>query len=545
LQPDRRAEIRRWIKESEDAQDNPLAAMELCQRAVRLAEEAGPGYELELADSLRQHGVLSSLLTDYETALSDYAQVYHVYETHNHQKGIAILQDLTSVVFAAVGLYPEALQGFLTSYEFFRASDDLFWKLQLLNNVGFSYLLLNDPGAGMPYLEECARVQRASGQLKDMGSTLDSLAHAFWRIGDIEQALAYSLESSEIALQQNSRFQLSECKRTAARIFLAKGDTAMALEYIQAALRVAKEAGFRRLEAEALFTLGETQIQLEQYEPALQAVKRALALAQDAGLRPLVYDCFRLLGEICKRRGDFEGALNFYEQLIDVAEETSRYQARMRLRNLENTREIERTRRENYLVREKNSALLEEIEKRKLAQSLAEQLAITDSLTGMFNRRHFFDLARQELARALRYGHPLTLIMLDIDHFKQVNDTYGHIAGDDVLVMQASLIRASLREGDLVGRYGGEEFVILLPDTDLEHARQAAERLREAIAVQNLETARGVISVTISIGIASTSHAQTGADLSLDQMLSWADDALYHAKRAGRNRIAVYQPARK
>ena len=166
--------------------------------------------------------------------------------------------------------------------------------------------------------------------------------------------------------------------------------------------------------------------------------------------------------------------------------------------------------------------------------SEVQQLATTDSLTGIFNRRHFFALARGEVERSRRYQYPLSLIMLDIDHFKQVNDTYGHATGDMILQQIAQRCRKNLRETDIFGRYGGEEFVVLLPLTDLENARLVAERLRLEAAEVGREA--NVEGVTISLGVA----AMSGSGEDPESLLGKADQALYAAKQAGRNRVEVF-----
>jgi diguanylate cyclase (GGDEF)-like protein len=164
-----------------------------------------------------------------------------------------------------------------------------------------------------------------------------------------------------------------------------------------------------------------------------------------------------------------------------------------------------------------------------------QRLAMVDPLTGLYNRRGFFDLALRQYDRSVRYGHPLVAIMLDIDHFKQVNDAYGHQAGDDVLAEVGVRLRKALRVSDLVGRYGGEEFVALLEDT-IPGAQIAADRLLRVIGTEPIATGAGHLAVTTSIGIAAFSADCT----SLDTLLQQADKALYVAKREGRNRIAIY-----
>jgi eukaryotic-like serine/threonine-protein kinase len=161
------------------------------------------------------------------------------------------------------------------------------------------------------------------------------------------------------------------------------------------------------------------------------------------------------------------------------------------------------------------------------------RLAITDGLTGIFNRRHFFALAETEFSRTRRYQHPLSALMIDIDHFKAINDSYGHATGDEVLRQVAQRCQESLRAADILGRYGGEEFAVLLPESDANAAHQAGERLGERIASQSFAVDGGNFHVTVSIGVA-TADANTR---NVAALLDAADQALYAAKHGGRNRV--------
>jgi diguanylate cyclase (GGDEF)-like protein/PAS domain S-box-containing protein len=166
----------------------------------------------------------------------------------------------------------------------------------------------------------------------------------------------------------------------------------------------------------------------------------------------------------------------------------------------------------------------------------AQHLAITDSLTGLYNRRHFFELASREFERTRRYGHALSMLMWDVDHFKLVNDRFGHIAGDQALQAITQRCREQLREADILGRYGGEEFVALLPETSLQYARQAAERLLIAISGRPFDTCGQSISLSISIGVAEIDPGCPN----LEALLERADQALYKAKQSGRNGVAAW-----
>jgi len=172
---------------------------------------------------------------------------------------------------------------------------------------------------------------------------------------------------------------------------------------------------------------------------------------------------------------------------------------------------------------------------RDLAEAEIRRLAMFDTLTGLFNRRAFTDLAGRELARTLRTHAPFAVLMMDLDHFKRVNDEFGHQAGDRVLAAFAEAAKRSVRKEDLVGRYGGEEFCAVLPGADPAKALEVAERIRHAVAERPL--AGLPRATTVSIGVSACAHSEA-APCTLDGSLARADEALYAAKEAGRDRVA-------
>lgn len=175
--------------------------------------------------------------------------------------------------------------------------------------------------------------------------------------------------------------------------------------------------------------------------------------------------------------------------------------------------------------------LLVEIDRRLLAEQQLRRLATTDDLTGLSNRRHFVERAREAIAVARRYGQWCTFAIIDIDCFKRVNDQGGHQAGDQALVSLAAVLEANLRTTDLAARFGGDEFVILMPLTAPEAGRAVAERIRHAVHDNAIAT-----SLTVSIGVASLQGEQTA----LEELMARADQALYEAKRRGRDRISAF-----
>ena len=185
--------------------------------------------------------------------------------------------------------------------------------------------------------------------------------------------------------------------------------------------------------------------------------------------------------------------------------------------------------------------VMRDITRQKQLEQQLRELAQTDPLTGILNRRQFFNLAGDEFARASRYNHTVSVLMIDCDRFKLINDNLGHHVGDQVLIRIAEICTETIRETDILGRYGGEEFIILSPETPLNDAALLAERLRKAIETMNFRHDNIHIPVTISIGLASVNGHDLVTDNAVDTLIEQADNALYMAKEAGRNCSQIYR----
>jgi diguanylate cyclase (GGDEF)-like protein len=176
------------------------------------------------------------------------------------------------------------------------------------------------------------------------------------------------------------------------------------------------------------------------------------------------------------------------------------------------------------------------------ANTILEIHSKYDALTGIFNRRVFNEMYEREWRRCIRYGHVLSVMMFDIDHFKDVNDIHGHQAGDDVLRITAGIIADSARrEGDIAARYGGEEFILLLPDTPALSAFKMAESIRKSVSMEVFNHDGKDVKVTISAGLATMTP---DLDVNPDRLVKRADEALYLAKRTGRNRVCIFEDVR-
>lgn len=186
-----------------------------------------------------------------------------------------------------------------------------------------------------------------------------------------------------------------------------------------------------------------------------------------------------------------------------------------------------------------NQRLASEIKHSKDLEAELKRQALTDPLTGLSNRRHYEMLFEREHERCRRHKSPMTVGMIDLDHFKRVNDTYGHDVGDEVLKFVAKVMQLPLRQTDILGRFGGEEFIVILPDTSLEQAQAIAERMRRALEDDALMHGDVRISITATFGLTQV----RADDVDLQDCVRRADDALYEGKRSGRNRVTLAEAA--
>jgi len=211
-----------------------------------------------------------------------------------------------------------------------------------------------------------------------------------------------------------------------------------------------------------------------------------------------------------KIKGLEHGASDYVTKPFDEGELTARVRVQLKIKNLQDE------------LRATNARLAE--------------ISVTDPLTRIFNRRYLFEILEKEFDRALRYKSSLSFVMVDIDFFKRVNDRWGHQVGDQVLVDVANLLREELRKPDVLGRYGGEEFGVILPETNLKGAWVVAERYRTRVAEYRFGTAHNQIRSTISLGIATFPDSKVRT---VDELVKVADDSLYQAKNLGRNRTQL------
>lgn len=525
-------------------QDNIQEALELLQRAIELAENHPTeevAYLPHLAASLHRYGFLSDQLADYGIALVCYNRSLDIFKTLESQPEIAREENHIGVIFGRLADHSTSIQHLLAAHRIYEDLGDSSQQAVILNNIGFTYVLINQHKKALHYLLKGLKLARETHHTHALAITLDSLCHAYLGLQDYNNALACGLESVQVC--QNLGDPHIECEYilSVGVVYLAQGDIYNALNYFERSQKLAQKLGFRREEAEVLRRLSGIYFQQGQPQLAFSHLHRALKIAEEIEAKHEIFKTHADLAAAYKQFKDFEQALIHYERFHTIKEEVFNDQADMRFKTLETAHRLEQTQKEAEIYRLRTQALQTEIEESKVAQARAEHIATIDPLTSLLNRRHFFHLAEHAFTKALYDTTPLCVLMFDLDHFKNVNDTYGHLVGDKVLLAAANLIRQGLRATDILGRYGGEEFAAILPETAVEQGKLVAERIRYMIETTPVETEKGAVFVTISGGVGKIFVDDSFSTLTLNVLIDRADQALYQAKQSGRNRTVVFE----
>lgn len=521
-------------------QDDPQRAHDLCKQAIEMASQ-GPLADLPYLRGLAAgQFLLGRILADkgdYHQSTLFYLQAQTTFEeTDSHLDNARTLNQI-GLNYSLLGAYPESLQHLLKAQQIYRQLNHTEKEADVLNNLGLLNLFLEDPLKATNYLTKALDIARVAHNRSLQAELLNRLSKAYCALKDFTRAIDLGLKSVELYQRLQDHQGEIEALNSVGDAYLARDDCGRALSFFQLVVGAAERFNNPTELARALRKIGIVACNMEQYETAIHSLKRALAIVTKTGDRRQTYQCHETLSEIFKKQGDYRRAYDHFKRFYDLKQSLFNEEADTRLKTLEIVHQLETTRKDAELYRLKNVDLQKEIEERKRAETALQEMAVTDPLTGLYNRRHFFLLANQEAERSARYFHPLSIIIIDLDNFKLINDTCGHLAGDLVLINIADQIRAEVRKIDIASRFGGDEFVILLPETELGRARLVAGRLRERILHHPTNTERGRVVVTISLGV---SGAQGEKCRNFEVLLDQADQALYQAKQAGRNQVVTY-----
>ncbi|MBN2044896.1 MAG: diguanylate cyclase [Anaerolineales bacterium] len=534
-------EIQKLIEQAEQNQSiRPEKSIQLCERVIETLKanpELSPRLRADLSKTYLIQGNTYDNICDHQNALQ--AFLYSLEAVEADQKLYAVGERLIQIAKTHTHLknYSEALSDIYRALSIAQQIEDKYLEGQALNTLGMVYLDLSEPFKGLSYIQQGHDILEESENPENIEITYLNFCQAYLKMGVLDKALDFSKKAVQIYQKDGEYKQMTISLIYLGEVYYAREEAQKAMEAFQKALEISRKFNYQCESSTALCKLGEILLDQKKYTQAQKYVEESLRLTKEFSQHPNYSECHRLLAEMFSQQKKYQQALKHHE--LYHSSMSQRYQRDLasRVKVLEMANNLETANKISEALQEQNHALREEIRLRKQAQAELEQISRLDGLTGIYNRRYFFELAAREYARSQRYGHPLSAIMIDLDHFKIINDTHGHAVGDQVLVEVAQRVKAAVREVDIVGRYGGEEFVVLLPETELEAAKVLAKRIWHQLTDRPTITSKLLIPINASIGVATY---EPDTKITLDTLIDQADQALYKAKELGRNRIEAF-----
>lgn len=528
------------------------ASAESMLRAEALCDALPPASPpLWRSKALWARGQARSHAGRHEEGIADLQAALAACPPEQRRWRIELLRGL-SIAHGQLGALDTALQWAIEALDGAGQLDDPVLLAECLMSVGVAFSRCGDAEAGLARYREVLALFESRGDVRRSVPVLNNMGINLKNLGRLDESLACfdRAVAQAHAAGDDGVVALIDSNRGETLWRLGRHDEARAA--LAGAVDAIHDSGYVGGETNARVTLGRVLYDMGRSDEARDELVRAVALAESSGGRNYAAQAHRTLAELHKAAGRFEAALAHHEAFHAAERAQFNEDSDRKLRALQvqhalaearhaaevNRLELVELAGAHRELQQLNAQLLEaDREKSRLLERLAEQ-SRTDALTGLANRRHLDERLAAEFERARRHGHPLALAMCDIDHFKRINDRFGHAIGDEVLRRLAALLRERCRATDLTARYGGEEFCIVFIEADATLAAAACDALRVDIAAHDWRSIHPELAVTLSIGVSDLAGA-----LDHERLLAEADTHLYRAKHQGKNRVCWGDPA--
>jgi diguanylate cyclase (GGDEF)-like protein len=497
-----------WLNRNKDVQKSLLMAQQV-QTLILDCPDAGTR---DLVVSLRTQGHCLDHLSRYSEALTTALKALELANGLGDLKLTASIDNVLGNIYWRLADYSSALEHYIHGLRLLEVEPDPDVEVYLLLGLGILHYEIGDHEEAIKYFKKSVeQIQSTDITGKAMG--LNNIAYTLHTMGRDEEALPYAREALEIYGKEPFSVGKLELLHTLGCIYLEIGEIERASSYFEEVARSAEQYDNSLQIINALFGLGSIHELRGEPDQALQKLIRILQISQEIGSLASECSAREHLARLNKQLGRYQQALEHFEAFHTLHVRIFNEQAERRLRN---------------------TRLLLEVETIQKEANLYRSLAATDALTGLLSRREFFDLGGKAVIQARLRKTPMSLLMVDLDNFKAINDQYGHAVGDQVLAMIARRIKNTLRQDDLAGRYGGDEFVVLIPDLDLPDCLRIAERCQSVVSENPIEIDASRFWINLSIGLVVSSASSTS---DLEKLVQEADQSLLQAKKDGRKRI--------
>jgi diguanylate cyclase (GGDEF)-like protein len=516
---------------------DPDRALALSTEALHSANAGIPLYRQGVAASLITLSFLDGEAGKLDRALARSLEALEYIKDGSHPELLVGAWYTLGWAYYYSSNYPAALEFGLKSLQLAREAGLQEWQAWCLDLTASTY---KEPQQALLMHEEAHAIFQRTGNPTGQSRILNNWACTLLETQQFNAALEMAQKSLQLAREGGLKRDEINIAATIGEIHAKLGEYEQAHSGLQHAMQLFDTYGHDISSVYVLVELGQVHLEQHDLDRAEQELVKALAVARHMEMRNEQARCHKCLSEIHEQRGQFKIALEHYKAFQALQESISGEGALKQLTALRVSHQIETAQRDAEIHRLQKEKLQIELDEHKRLHTILEDLATRDPLTNLFNRRHFLSLAEQEWRRARRYHHPLCALMLDVDDFKQINDLHGHAAGDKALTAFANIIRSTLRSTEIAGRYGGDEFVVLLPETLPQHGLLVAKRICHEITDYAISSDIGPIELTPSIGVASATKDNLTHIQSLDELLNHADKAMYTAKRTGTGQVHLY-----
>ncbi len=516
-------------------------AIRVVDEAVDLSQsldESNPEVAGVVAHSLFTRGLLNLETTNYELAISSIYQSLPLITQIKDDilKGRA-LEVLAKANFA-LGNAPEGFEFSWQALSYYETDPNRRWVAGLYNLVGRQYMEMGQLEWAQRYF------QQAFDQMEGLPiNKTHADIHLNWsllgtRTRDFDQAQMHVHEAINIYRKFDAMDKLTKALVIHARVHEALKDYDSALVHLDQALQITEDHGLLYRKVRVLLAIGQIALEKQDYDSAFSNLQDALTLSDKLNMRHEGIRIHRSLARGYKQVGSFDKSLDHFESFYRYEKQNEKEQDVQRIRSLEIMHQMGQIQKKSKLLGQESRSLHEQLNLMRASQLTSQPTQITDPLTGLLNRKHFFTILENDHLNVEHYGKVISMIMVDVDQFKKVNQENGNLVADQILLDLAHMIRDGFRQRDLVWRISGEEFVIMLPNTECKHAQILAEKLLQRVREHAFEINKKKIQITISQGLACT-----GADHEkrVDMLLEHANQAWSLAKQQGGNQVVIWR----